>query len=123
MIQPHEQHTETVPFRLSKRLVNELERLAEKEETSVSEIVREALAKRWGLELVIHDRATKRGTVTVELQREDAYLIGLGPLGYTCAVNHEKDPWFGIAIEGGSAARARRTIMQALGHNVTVEGN
>ena len=44
-----ERHSEEVMFRLSKRLRRELQRLAEDEQTSVDEIVREALAARWGL--------------------------------------------------------------------------
>jgi predicted transcriptional regulator len=42
----HERHTEDVVFRLSPRLRDALERLAEREETSVSEVVRDALAPR-----------------------------------------------------------------------------
>lgn len=44
-----ERHTEKVRFRYSPRLARALERLADDEQTSVSEIVREALAARWGL--------------------------------------------------------------------------
>lgn len=48
-VRAHERHTAWVAFRLSPRLHRELVELADREETSVSEVVREALAKRWGL--------------------------------------------------------------------------
>jgi hypothetical protein len=59
-------------------------------------------------------------TVTVELRREDAYVIGLAPFGYTCATNNKGDPWYGIVPKGGSATRARVAIIKALGHDVEV---
>jgi hypothetical protein len=43
----HERHDEDVRFRLSRRLRRALEQVAEREQTSVSEIVREALRSRW----------------------------------------------------------------------------
>ena len=49
-VSSHGRHSDEVVFRLSPRLHAALERLAESESTSVSEIVREALAVRWGLE-------------------------------------------------------------------------
>jgi hypothetical protein len=45
----HERHTEEVTFRLSPRLLRALEQTAEAEQTSISEVVREALAVRWRL--------------------------------------------------------------------------
>jgi predicted HicB family RNase H-like nuclease len=48
-VSAHERHTEGAVFRLSPRLLRALEQLAEREQTSVSEVVREALAARWGL--------------------------------------------------------------------------
>lgn len=45
----HERHTEGVVIRLSPRLWEAVEKLAEREQTSVSEIVREALSVRWGI--------------------------------------------------------------------------
>lgn len=47
----HERHTESVSFRLSPRLVGALEALAEAEQTSISELVREALRVRWRIAL------------------------------------------------------------------------
>lgn len=44
-----ERHSEEVVVRLSPRLCRALERVAEDEHTSVSEVVREALSTRWGL--------------------------------------------------------------------------
>lgn len=48
-VNSRERHTDEVSFRLSPRLRRELEQLADREQTSVSEIVREALASRWKL--------------------------------------------------------------------------
>lgn len=45
----HERHSEEIVFRLSPRLAKALVDLANDEHTSVSEIVREALAVRWRL--------------------------------------------------------------------------
>lgn len=44
-----ERHTEEVTFRLSPRLLRILKDVAEDEQTSQSEIIREALAARWGI--------------------------------------------------------------------------
>jgi predicted HicB family RNase H-like nuclease len=46
---PPERQTDEVSFRLSPRLRSALEERAQAEETSVSEMVREALATRWGI--------------------------------------------------------------------------
>jgi len=44
-----ERHTEEVVFRLSPRPLRVLEQIAETEQTSISEVVRDAVATRWGL--------------------------------------------------------------------------
>ncbi len=48
-------------------------------------------------------------TITVELRREDAYVIVLGPLDYVLSEGDGRTP------RGGSAKRARIAIAHALG--------
>lgn len=79
----HERHTENVVFRLSPRLRDALVRLAEREETSVSEVVRDALAPRLG-----EDRESKR------------YAIGEAVAGGRIDIVYDHDCPAGHVIRG-----------------------
>ncbi len=54
-------------------------------------------------------------TITVELRREDAYALALGPLEYTMSEGDGRTP------RGGSPKRARVAIAQALGLKVAAD--